>query len=979
MLCLLCLSFSTLFAADEVLSTYEVIEDKAGLTIETPALAKREMRKLRLENGLEALLISDPETHESGAALAVAVGSWDDPEERPGMAHFVEHLLFLGTEKYPIEEEYSRYLDEHGGLRNAYTMADRTVYIFSVNNDGFLGALDRFGQFFISPLFNPSGVERECKAIHQEYSKNLPSDAWRLFYVKKELGNENHPFHSFCIGNSDTLKKISQDELKEWYRAHYSANLMHLVIYSSLDLDTLEKETVSLFSAVSNQEKKPSRFSEPLLKAGESPKLCAITPVQEIQQLELCWEIPRFYGQDRLIHADRLLSHVLGHEGATSLLAQLKRENLGEALSVGTFRAGNDQCLLSLSIDLTTKGVQEYEKVITRCFEAIASLRQSGIPLYLFDEVCQIENMRYKFQSKQEIFEFVSDYAAKLIDEPLDTFPYQTLIPSQYAPEKIQELIATLSPETCQYTLMAPPALTKLKATAKEKWMGVGYTLVDISPAKLREWTQSDYHTAISIPRPNPFLPSALAIKGAVQRVNHLLPQPELICDEPIGKIYAAEDTQFLVPEVSWTFSFKTPLISDADPLSHVYGDLYCHTVNERLKNTSYEALVGGLSYSLTPVHGALELKIVGFSDKAADFLKQVLIAMKNASPRAEEFALYRELMGRDYTNALTASPIKEAKELLLGILFKEFSGMEQKNKVLKKASYEQMTAFCKNVLKECYVEGLLYGNASTEDSRQAWELVKQILPIETPYPLARHPKIEIANLPALDHPSFLVTKSDNPANALILTADCGAFTFKRRAAQEILTKGLEEPFFSELRTRQQTAYLVANWSQEIERHLYNFFAIQSASHDTRDLLARFELFIESSLQELSESVIPKERFESIRTAFIKQLEHPADNLSKMGALLHTIAFQYDGDFQWMEKRIEAFKELTYEEFLECAQEFLGKGNTRRLAICINGSVGHKGNISYKHITTPEKLRNEICYEARDEQQKALTKGDLHN
>ncbi len=94
----------------------------------------------------------------------------------------------------------------------------------------------------------------------------------------------------------------------------------------------------------------------------------------------------------------------------------------------------------------------------------------------------------------------------------------------------------------------------------------------------------------------------------------------------------------------------------------------------------------------------------------------------------------------------------------------------------------------------------------------------------------------------------------------------------------------MEEPFFSELRTKQQTGYAVTNWSQEIERHLYSFFAVQSSSHDTRDLLARFELFLESNLQHLSENVIPESRFESIRQALIHKLEHPAEKPRQNGA-----------------------------------------------------------------------------------------------
>lgn len=947
-------------AAEEL---YQIV-DRSGLTIATPALAKREMRKLRLENGLEALLISDPETHESGAALAVAVGSWDDPVDRPGMAHFVEHLLFLGTEKYPEEEGYTRYLDEYGGNRNAFTMADRTVYMFSVNNDGFSGALDRFGQFFISPLFTPSGVERECIAIHQEYCKDLPLDPWRVLYVKKELANKNHPFHSFCIGNRDTLAKIEQDELKRWYAEHYSANLMHLVVYSSQTLDILEKEVISLFSAVSNKNKQPSLCSEPLMSEYQ-PRLCVVTPVQDLQLLELSWEIPRFYGQDRLIHADKLLSHVLGHEGSTSLLAQLKRENLAEKLSMGNFRAGNDQCLLSLTVQLTSKGVQEYENVIERCFEAISAIRTSGIPRYVFDEVCLTEEIGYRFQSREEIFELVSDYATRLIDEPLETFPRHTLFPTRHDPEKVAALITTLTPEACHYTLVAHPHQTKIKTTLKEQWMGVDYCLMPIAADKISKWIAAASHPAISIPRPNPFLPENLTVKGAQGAIEQPLPQPVLVSDEPTGKIYAAQDTQFLVPEICWTFSLKTPAIDDGDPRTHVLADLYCHTINERLNTTAYEALTAGLNFSLKPKQGALELKINGYSDKAGDFLKTVTHAMKTVCLTEKEFNLYKDLLGRDYTNALSLNPLKQGGDLLWNILYQEFSGLEKKSNALGKTTYEQMVSFCKNVLNTCYVEGFIYGNILNDEAKEIWESFKTRL-AATPYPPKSHSKLKLANLPAHDQPACLVVKSQHLANALILTTDCGQFSFKRRAAQEILTKGLEEPFFSELRTRQQTAYLVTNWSQELERHLYNFFAIQSSSHDSRDLLARFELFIESSLQHLSDLVIPKERFESIRTAYIQQLQHPVENIVKMGGLLHTVAFQYEGDFKWLEKRIQAFEELTYDEFITLAHEFLGKENTRRLAICVNGTIPKGGSISYRHVSHPDLLRSDICYEGRD-------------
>lgn len=354
----------------------------------------------------------------------------------------------------------------------------------------------------------------------------------------------------------------------------------------------------------------------------------------------------------------------------------------------------------------------------------------------------------------------------------------------------------------------------------------------------------------------------------------------------------------------------------------------------------------------------------MGYSDKATELLKAVVSTLTNACPTQEQFNLYKELIARDYVNTLNANPLKEGKELLWSLLFKDFAGLPQKSSAITSISYEQMDVFCQSLFRECYVEGMLYGNITLEESKVAWAVVKEAIS-SLPYPPVSHSKIELGSLPSQDSSSYLVLKSKNPSNALILTADCGDFSFKRRAAQEILTKGLEEPFFSELRTKQQTAYVVANWSLELERHLYSFFAIQSSSHVSRDLLARFELFIESSLQNLTDKVLPEDRFESIRAAFIRQLQHPAENLKKMGSLLHTFAFQYDGDFDWMDKRINGFQELTYKEFIEYAQEFLGKENKRRLAICVNGSVPQKNTINYRRAITKEKLRSEICYERR--------------
>ena len=126
----------------------------------------RSYRWLRLHNNLQMMLVSDPEADHAAAAMDVAVGSVSDPEELPGLAHFLEHMLFLGTEKYPSEDEYQCYLEQHGGSSNAFTTQEHTTFYFDVQHPFLRGALDRFSQFFTCPLFTESAAEREvCKWV----------------------------------------------------------------------------------------------------------------------------------------------------------------------------------------------------------------------------------------------------------------------------------------------------------------------------------------------------------------------------------------------------------------------------------------------------------------------------------------------------------------------------------------------------------------------------------------------------------------------------------------------------------------------------------------------------------------------------------------------------------------------------------------------------------------------------------------------
>lgn len=160
-----------------------------------------------------------------------------DPDDLPGLAHFCEHMLFMGTEKYPEKNDYTKYLSENGGASNALTHLDHTTYYFDVSPKKLEGALDRFAHFFLTPLFKDTLTELELHAINSEHLKNLANDTWRFDQLDKSSANTHHPYSKFGTGNKQTLDIIPKqkginvrERLLEFHEKYYSANIMSLCV-----------------------------------------------------------------------------------------------------------------------------------------------------------------------------------------------------------------------------------------------------------------------------------------------------------------------------------------------------------------------------------------------------------------------------------------------------------------------------------------------------------------------------------------------------------------------------------------------------------------------------------------------------------------------------------------------------------------------------------------------------------------------------
>lgn len=194
---------------------------------------------MQLKNGIEVLFVQNNEFKNSSCALAVNVGSFDDPMKYPGMAHFLEHMLFMGTDKYPGENEFDGFLAEHNGYSNAHTENDKTVYYCNVDSKEYSKMVEMFASFFICPIFRQSSVKNEMMAVDSEFLCSYNVQEWRVQRLRGEL-SEDMKRGRFSCGNMQTLeKKGIMEAIKKFWRDEYSSELMTVVMCSNESIETM--------------------------------------------------------------------------------------------------------------------------------------------------------------------------------------------------------------------------------------------------------------------------------------------------------------------------------------------------------------------------------------------------------------------------------------------------------------------------------------------------------------------------------------------------------------------------------------------------------------------------------------------------------------------------------------------------------------------------------------------------------------------
>ena len=384
-------------------------------TFAKPQTDSKSYRLVELASGVRCLLVQDPRAEKCAAALDVHVGHMSDPIDRPGLAHFCEHMLFLGNDKYPGEDEFEQYISRVGGSSNAFTDTEDTCYFFELPDPLKLPtALDRWGPFFSSPRFAQDATRREVEAIDSEHSKNLKSDGFRLFQLTKSRFPSTHPFSKFGTGTRKTLRPPNGDgdppvdKLREFYGLNYVGSNMACVVCSTQSLDVLQKLTENaLVDVKSTTDRAPPStlyFSEEPTPSDTDAYVLA--SLQSQRELSVQWVLPYDRSDPDSAFADRIqkryfrddlfLSHILGHEGPDSVLADLRRRGLATGLGAGSGEDTDQFRTFDVSVQLTQKGLKEWRSVLSTIRGATLGLASPEWPANAFEETARMARLGFQ-------------------------------------------------------------------------------------------------------------------------------------------------------------------------------------------------------------------------------------------------------------------------------------------------------------------------------------------------------------------------------------------------------------------------------------------------------------------------------------------------------------------------------------------------------------------------------------------------------
>lgn len=872
---------------------------------------KRSYRSLTLDNGLKVLLVSDADADKAAAAMDVEVGSAQDPKDVLGLAHFLEHMLFLGTDRYPDPDAYQDFITKHGGQHNAFTASQDTNFFFDIDPDAFDEALPRFARFFVAPQFNAEYVDRERHAVNSEYQARMQDDGRRVYEAVEKALNPEHPFNRFSVGSLDTLQDTDAGSLRQrlvdFYTAHYGAGVMRLSLVGPQSLDVLEQLARNNFSDVPDRDLTRSDIDVPLVTQGELPARLEVKTLKQEHELAFMFPI-----DDPIEHYRAqpvsYLANLIGHEGEGSLLASLKAKGWADDLSAGGGLSDGHSALLSINITLTPEGAKHQPEIRAALFDYLALIRTQGVNDWRYAEQAKLGEQEFRFQQRSSPVDLASNLAMMMTRYPIKDVLAAPYLMQNFDAPLLDKTLARLTPDNMLEVYSGP----EVNGDEQGQWFKAPYTLTRLKTDEVVSDTAKDtsddtstdaaepLSSQLTLPEPNPYLASDFRVLSLPKAA------PSQLLDEPGAELWYQGNDSFGVPQAEWRFGLLNPEVSTTVE-EQVMNRVLAAWLNESLNSRLYPARLAGQD-ALAYAHGrGITLQFNGWRDGQQPEMREVLNQLVNGEIVPATLERITQRLRRGLQNRAQAPLYSQLGRSLSETLVGPLATTPQMMAALDKVDSQTLDTFRKRFLARLHVQAMVTGNLSAAQAKETGQLVFNGLA----------PRVTREAIPALEVRQISQQTELRPDST---RSDAGALrylqgqdrTLQSQARLAVLGQLIEAPFYSRLRTDEQLGYIVsASYSPMLDAPGLSML-VQSPSKDSKTLFSRMDAFMaefDSRVQTLDESALA-----TYRQAVIDSLTQKPRRLSELAARnWNELSFGWTG-FDRRQQLVTAVKQISPED-----------------------------------------------------------------
>ncbi|MFK7928735.1 MAG: insulinase family protein [Myxococcota bacterium] len=902
---------------------------EAAATVRTSPIDSRIYKTFTLDNGMKVLVTSDATVDLAAASLDVHIGQFSDPEDREGLAHFLEHMLFMGTDRYPDVDDYRRYIQDHGGRSNAGTGQEHTSYYFSVAQDHLEPALDRFSRFFVAPRLDPEFVQRERNAVNAEYSLKVKDDLRRIREVKRQTSNPAHPFSKFSVGNLDTLadrgEDLVYDDLKTMYASEYTASRMTLSVIGTQSVDALEAMVRARFAEVPTNGKPAPKATVPLFTPDQLGARVHITPLSDRREVTLQFPVPpELPVHDK--HPIGYLTRLLGHEGDGSLFIRLRDLGWAESLSAGT-DGTEDTTLINISIRLTEDGFTHRDDAVETVFEYIRLLQGQKLPARYHEEAATLAAQAFAWAEPPSPVNTVRSTVRTLQDYPPEHVLDARYQYGEFDETLVRQWLDKLTPQNLHLLVVGPD----LETDQVEVRYDVPYALQPLEPELITRWSSSEIDAKLTLPAPNPYVAESLAVRAAAPGAA----RPVQIGDDPILQLWHHQDAEFGVPKATIEVFAFSPLASK-NAKARLMNRLLTTLLDDSLQTVRYPASQAGLRMDVASHALGLRWSASGYDPKLADLIDVMTERIADFQVPKDRFEIQRARMVRSLKNVSKDRPISQGQRAMNTLFDTRATPAATQATMAEALTHEELQAYADAVLNGATGRVLVHGNLTAAQAEQVRTATRKAFTRGSP---ASRPAVQTRKIPAGAELVQDVEIDHNDSILLVQYRGQGA-TIEEQARYRLLGSMLRTPFFTEIRTRQQLGYLTyaAYTSTDVLPGLT--MGIQSSTAGPTTLLERVDAFLVEQRALLTD--MPESEVETIKQGLITKLTEKETRLSARSSRYRSELWLGFTAFDRREQIVAALQTLDKAALLQTFDQVLLEDTRGRVIVRSTGAAHRK-------------------------------------